>query len=406
MRPLLALILPAALLPAMLLAAGGDAPREDGFDRPTETRAALRRALAEQRAAETRSERLEREAASASDAADRAAREAAALAARVQQAEAGIAAAEARLTLVSRERALLLEQLGAEQQPLVRLTAALQQFSRRPVALSLARPGSVKDVVYVRAVLDTALPHVREQTSGLRGLIARSESLRGETQAAVEGLRVEEQGLRDRRQELATIENRQRKASSEAIDVARREAERALALGEQARDLDGLVVELDRAAALRDRLAALPGPLPRPARPQDAQPAPLVAPPPESADTPPPSPYLLPVTGRTTAGFGARVAGGVSNGISLAPRPGAQVVAPAAGRVAFAGPYRGYGRIVIIEHAGEWISLVTGLARADVRVGEQIVAGAPIGVAGEAEPEVTLELRRGGEPVNPLRFAG
>src|SRR5688572_19153437 len=108
----------------MLLAAGGDAPREDGFDRPTETRAALRRALAEQRAAETRSERLEREAASASDAADRAAREAAALAARVQQAEAGIAAAEARLTLVSRERALLLEQLGAEQQPLVRLTAA------------------------------------------------------------------------------------------------------------------------------------------------------------------------------------------------------------------------------------------------------------------------------------------
>ena len=78
---------------------------------------------------------------------------------------------------------------------------------------------------------------------------------------------------------------------------------------------------------------------------------------------PPPSPYLLPVAGRTVSGFGAVEDVGTSNGITLAPRPGAQVVAPAAGRVAFAGPYRGYGRIVIIEHDGGWTSLVTGLAR-------------------------------------------
>ena len=92
--------------------------------------------------------------------------------------------------------------------------------------------------------------------------------------------------------------------------------------------------------------------------------------------------------------------------MTLAPRPGAQVVAPAAGRVAFAGPYRGHGRIVIIEHPGGWTSLVTGLARTDVAVGATLVAGAPLGIAAQASPQVTLELRSGGEPVNPLRFVG
>jgi septal ring factor EnvC (AmiA/AmiB activator) len=117
-------------------------------------------------------------------------------------------------------------------------------------------------------------------------------------------------------------------------------------------------------------------------------------------------PYLLPVAGRTVTGFGARRGASPSTGLTLAPRPGAQVVAPAAGRVAFAGPYRGYGRIVIIEHANGWTSLITGLGRTSVSVGDTLVAGAPLGTAAQAAPQVTLELRSGGEPVNPLRFVG
>ncbi|HEU4650235.1 MAG TPA: metalloendopeptidase, partial [Croceibacterium sp.] len=59
-----------------------------------------------------------------------------------------------------------------------------------------------------------------------------------------------------------------------------------------------------------------------------------------------------------------------------------------------------------LEHANGWTSLVTGLARTDVAVGETLVAGAPLGIAAQADPRVTLELRSGGEPVNPLRFVG
>jgi septal ring factor EnvC (AmiA/AmiB activator) len=229
--------------------------------------------------------------------------------------------------------------------------------------------------------------------------------LREQALAAAAQLRTEQARLTQRRTELAALESRQRLASRQAGGAADREAERALALAEEARDLDTLVSELDRAGALRARLAALPGPVMRPARPEEARLAAVTdLPSPEPSATAPPAPYLLPVTGRTIAGFGAD--SGASHGLTLAPRPGAQIVSPAAGRVAFAGPYRGYGRIVIIEHPGGWTSLVTGLARTDVAVGEELVAGAPLGIAAQASPQVTLELRRDGELVNPLRFVG
>ncbi|MCL6249911.1 peptidoglycan DD-metalloendopeptidase family protein [Altererythrobacter sp. KTW20L] len=393
------------LFACAVLGTAAMAQRAPVFEDAGETRAALQQALAEREAAEARSVRLEAEAAASQDAVDRTARQAAALAARVQQAEAGIAAADARLALIGEEQARLRSALGREQRPIVTLTAALQQFSRRPVALSLLRPGEVRDLVYLRAVMASTVPQVEARTVALRAAIDRQAVLRQETTQATQVLRQEEAALAERRTELAALEARQRLAAREAGSLASREAERALALGEQARDLDALVGELDRAAVLRNRLAELPGPLLRPEGN-----APLVAEEPAaitsaSAPVGAPAPYILPVAGRTVTGFGAPVSGVLSQGLTLAPRSNAQVVAPAAGRVAFAGPYRGYGRIVIIEHAGGWTSLVTGLARSDVAVGDELVGGAPIGVAGPGRPTVTLELRRDGEAVNPLEFA-
>jgi septal ring factor EnvC (AmiA/AmiB activator) len=382
------------------------AQRAPVTDDPEEMRAALAEALAERENAEARSQRFEEEAEAAQDAAERAAADAAALAARVQQAEAGIAAAQARIAMIDREQAELREQLGREQQPVVQLTAALQQFSRRPLALSILQPGSVKDVVYLRAMLHDTVPQVRAGTAGLRSRIERARELRREALAAAQVLEAEEVALAERREALAEIETRQRLAARAAGGSANREAERALALAEEVRDLDGLVDELDRAAALRRRLAALPGPRLRPAQPQQSQVARAPTPVATQAQANAPSPYILPVAGRTLTGFGAPQASGLSQGLTLSPIAGAQVVAPAAGRIAFAGPYRGYGSIVIIEHGGGWTSLVTGLARTDVEIGEEVVSGAPLGAAGPTDPSVSVELRRDNEPVNPLLFVG
>lgn len=404
MRLRLALLLPLIALP--VVAAVAITPGVGGSGEIDQARGELARALAASQAADRRAAQFERTAAAAQGVAERAARQAAALAARVQQAEANIGAAEARLLLVNREHTALREQLGREQRPLVRLTGALQQVSRRPLALSVLRPGSVADLVHLRAVLDSTLPRIEARTAGLRQRLARSRQLQAQAVAATKALHAEQAHLTARRKELAALEARQRLASRQASGSAEREAERALSLAEQARDLDTLVGELGRAGDLRARLAALPGPILRPARPEEpGVPTPAATTP--SLPATAPRPYMLPVTGRTVLGFGALAEGGVaSRGLTLAPRAGAQVVAPAAGRVAFAGPYRGYGQIVILEHPGGWTSLVTGLAQAQVSVGQELVAGAPLGAAAQASPQVTVELRRNGEPVNPLRFVG
>jgi septal ring factor EnvC (AmiA/AmiB activator) len=369
----------------------------------------LRRAIAEAQAAGAaagrRATELEAQASSANAAVEKTAREAAGIAARIQQAEAGIAANEARAALIERERAQLRARLAQRQQPLVQLTAALQRLARRPAAFALLRPGSLHETVYLRAALEAMLPEVQRRTADLRAELNRSRALQDQARANAASLRQAQRDLAARRQALAALESRQRLEARAAGGLAAREADRALALAEQARDLNGLVGQLDEASRRRAALAALPGPILRPAVPgaavvaTDAQ---AIAT--STARLPG---FALPLAGQVVAGFGTERPGQPrSRGITLLARPAAQIVAPAAGRVVFAGPYRGYGQIVIIEHAGGWTSLITGLSTLDAAVGDRLVGGSPLGITGPGQPLVTLELRKDGQPVNPLDQLG
>ncbi len=380
---------------AFLPALAQDAPYQSAGEAAEALRQA-QRALIETRA---RGERLEAAALRATAAADRTARAAAAVAARIQQSEAEIQLAQARVAQIDREREALRTAIAARQEPVVRLTAALQMISRRPLAFSLMRAESLRDTVYLRAVLETMVPQVRRSTAGLRSQILRGRQLQDRARAAQAQLRASERNLLVRREELAGIESRQRIESRSARGSASRESDRLLALAEETRDLSALMARLREDAGLRSQLAALPGPIARPSRPG----AMLAL---ESTIEPTGEPaafsWILPVSGRVVTGFGAVTTGGSAQGITFAPPPAAQVIAPAAGRVAFAGPYRGYGRIVIIEHDGGWSSLITNMGRLDVDAGASVVQGSPIGLAGPGRLILTVELRKDGVAVNPL----
>lgn len=328
--------------------------------------------------------------------------EAAALAARVQQAEAAIEAAEAELALVEEQRRALDRRLAQRREPLARLTGALQAMGNRPLALSALQPGSLTDVVHTRAVLASAVPVVRQRTASLRSDLKRARTLEAERRTALAQRREAESRLEARRRDMLALAEKERIVARQAVGGARREAELAVELAEEARDLDALVARMEQSGALRERLAALDGPIVRPANPQAAAAPSRSA---ASGAVTSPTSFILPVAGRVAEGFGETgSAGGRASGIALVPRPGAQVVAPAGGRIVFAGAYEGYGNIVIIEHEGDWTSLVTGMARISVDVGQQVTSGSPLGLAKQNRPRISYELRRGGNPVNPLDF--
>ncbi|WP_447756986.1 murein hydrolase activator EnvC family protein [Sphingopyxis fribergensis] len=356
-------------------------------------------------AAMARSAMLEKQAVAANSEADRLKKRSAALAARIQSAEADISAGEARVALVTRRLSAQRAQLAQQQQPLLELAASLQQLSRQPPVSVLAQPGSLTDMVHARAVIDAAMPVIEHRTVGVRRELTALQTTRQQQSVALKALSASKAQLALRRDALTRLENEGRLRSRELMSSAQLEADRALGLGEKARDIVELMDSLEADGAVRAELAQLAGPLPRPRNPEGSVAG--TAPPAATEAELTQGAYRLPVVGRIVAGLGEVGESGVrSRGVTIAARPGGQVVAPAPGRVGFAGDYRGYGKIVIIDHGGGWVSLLTGMIALSVGVGDTLDAGTPIGRAGSDDSRITVELRRAGRPVDIVAMIG
>ena len=341
---------------------------------------AFRTAQATRAAAQARAAQLDRAAAASGNPTRRARLREAAIEARVELAEAEIAIAAARAATTDRALDAQRTDLAQQQGPVARLLAGLVSLARRPAAVAIVQPGSLDDLVHVRAVLGSTLPIVRTRTAAIRDELARTRALHASAAAAAAQLGAGRTQLLVARRALAALRD-------EPLDAGTA-SDRALALGERARDIVDRLRGVGDAQGTLASLAALPGP-PIPAAVAAASP-----------------PYRLPVRGRLVTGFGELSDDGVrARGLTFAVAPAARVVAPAAGRIVYAQPFRGFGTIVIIDHGEGWVTLLTGLSTLAVAREQQVVAGATIGAAASAgaggeAPQVTVELRRRGRPVD------
>lgn len=112
-----------------------------------------------------------------------------------------------------------------------------------------------------------------------------------------------------------------------------------------------------------------------------------------------------PVAGMLLRRFGDKSPLGlVSDGWLIKTRSGALVSAPADGRVEFADDFRKNGRVLILSHKNSYYSVLTGLATSDVLVGQEVLAGEPVGRMPESRAEMYLELRRGTKAIDPARL--
>lgn len=115
-----------------------------------------------------------------------------------------------------------------------------------------------------------------------------------------------------------------------------------------------------------------------------------------------------PVIGVVVRGWGEQTDAGAATGVSYHAPPGAHVISPCGGRVVFAERFRSYGLLLIIDCGGGYHLVLSGFERLDVKVGQRLVVGEPVGVMPNWEPgsdahrpALYVELRHDGTPINP-----
>jgi septal ring factor EnvC (AmiA/AmiB activator) len=376
---------PLLLAVPLLLAASAPVQQE------TETvDQALKRARIEAGAADRRVERLEQ-------AAGRARGEAARLRAQQAAAAEAISAAESRISAADAERRIIAAQLAArrqhlqqQQRPVASLLAGLAMMARRPPLLALTSDSSMEEFVRVRLLLDASLPVIRRRTAALSAELAAGQRLERAALASRQTSARSRDELAARRREFAQLEARALQSAALSGGEAVGEGDVALARGEDIEKLTGEAQRSRSAAQIAGEIADL-GPAPgRPAAPEGPFPrAPLD--------------YRLPADARVVEGLGEVNSSGVkSRGLALATRRGAPVMIPAAGIIRFAGPFRDYDGIAIIDHGGGWMSLIVNVS-SPLPPGTRVAAGDPLG---RALGPLGVELSHNGQHVSPALIAG
>lgn len=356
-------------------------------------------------------------------------------AAAAQRQEDAVGGLEERLAALTAARAAKRAELGRRRAELADTLAALQRVGRLPPQFVVARPGSAIEARRSALLLGAALPvlegRARELNHDLVELAALEDAIvsrKGELTGAREVLEKE-------RRELDRLIRRKAVQEQRTETARAAERERMEKLAREAADLRALIGKLEEERRAREaaertapakadtgqaaperRLARLPAPLPE-ARPAPApEPRPLVLVPPPARQAPALKPHRtfadargslpLPARGRIVRRFGqSNEFGANAQGISIETLGGAQVIAPYDGRIAFAGTYRGYGQLLIIEHGEGYHTLLAGLSRIDGTVGQWLLAGEPVGQMAEEsdrKPTLYVEMRHNGEPINPL----
>jgi septal ring factor EnvC (AmiA/AmiB activator) len=378
------IVLAAILAPALAAASVPIEPARETIGQ------ALGRIAAETKAAEARVAALQKREAAANDEAERLRAERERAAADIQVTEARIASADLRLTAARLAVEARSASLARRQAPLAALLAGLATMGRRPPVLALADGTSIVELVRIRALIDGSMPVIAQRSAALRAELGEGRRLAAKAAAARREVAAARSDLFEKQQQFAALEAKaSARAAALRVETAGADDQR-LAGSETLLDLGGEAAAAAEARKVALALGRLPLAPPRPVAPDSPAAKPGIA-------------YVLPTAARVLDGLGTVSASGVrSRGIRFATPRGSAVIAPAAGTILFAGPYREHDGIVVIDHGGGWTSLLVDVAPS-VRRGESVAAGAPLG---RALGDLGLELREAGQPGSAALIAG
>jgi murein hydrolase activator len=302
---------------------------------------------------------------------------------------------------VEQKKLALLDRRGGE---LSSSLAALQRLSRQPGSAFLTRPETAVRAVRGAALLSSVVPDLRADAVELGEEIKALNTVRLEINAERKTLTQGIAHLKSDRSALDELVQQKRRQQRRLSETANKQATHAKKLASKAKSVRELIGRLNAAHKEREKNKARSRETRRLERLNSAVTG--TAPISTARGSLP-----LPVSGRITRGFGQPDdTGSPLRGISVETIARAQVTAPYDGQIVYAGPFRDYGQLLIIAHGEGYHTLLAGMSQIDGVVGQWVLAGEPVGHMGphdaadrsNPKPKLYVELRRHGEPINPL----
>ncbi|MEH2623768.1 septal ring factor EnvC (AmiA/AmiB activator) [Bradyrhizobium sp. AZCC 1719] len=339
------------------------------------------------------------------------------IATQVRSIETRIGETEGRLRPLDAREQQARASLDSRRAEIIEVLAALQRAGRRTPPALLVRPEDALQSLRTAMLLGAVVPELRGRAEKLAADLGELVTLRKNIATERDILARDRDRLKDDSIRLAAlVEERQRKQSAIEKDMEA-EGARAINLSRQVDSLQGLIGKMEqdlKSAAKAAATASLQG---APATPGGKpnlgalkDPARLS---PAIAFASAKGLFAFPVNGRKIRNFGGSDgAGGVEKGISLATRAGAQVTTPCDGWVVYAGPFRSYGQLLILNAGGGYHVLIAGMERISVNIGQFVLTGEPVATMGTtsqvasilattaSQPVLYVEFRKDGTPID------
>jgi septal ring factor EnvC (AmiA/AmiB activator) len=341
-------------------------------------------------------------------------------ASRLRAVEGRVSGTESRLQELDGHEAGVRQSLTSRRAAIAEVLAALQRMGRRPPPALLVRPEDALQSVRTAMMLGAVLPEMRNEAQALAGDLADLVRIRNDISEEREALGRDLAAIAEEQQRMKLlIDERQKKQASaeKALDAER---QRTVALSRQVDNLKDLIGKLEQGLDTTTRnsriLAARTTEEKTRSEPHSSMlalndPGRLA---PAIAFNSARGLLPLPVNGVRLREFGAADnAGGTERGLSIATRAGAQVTTPCDGWVVYAGPFRSYGQLLILNAGGGYHVLIAGMERISVSLGQFVLTGEPVAVmgggsqmaavlaVGSSQPILYVEFRKDGTPIDP-----
>ncbi len=308
----------------------------------------------------------------------------------VQRNEVTLGDLEDRIAEIEERKVALTKKMDKDRAAIAQLILALQRIERVPPQALLARPGAPLETAQSAMVMQDIIPSLSARAEELRDNVKELEQITAELEVKKEKALIVSQKLKADSEKIESlIKQRERLYASSRKDLKAQES-RVQQIALKAQNLQDLVTRIDNSNR-KERASNL-----------NRKSLRKIIKPPSSGSA------QLPVSGVIRVSYNETNAlGSAHKGLDIEARGGSLVVAPMGGIVRFAGHFKNYGNLIIVEHQKGYHSLIAGLEKIDTLVGHSVAAGEPIGklpyIGKRQKPTLYYELRHNGKAVNPSR---